>query len=345
MTRVAGEGQKAATWRPMVVLLSAFAGGACFGGPETPDYITDFQDRSPEAECEPIPRLTDEGFYLEDVVLTGDTGLLVLDGPSRRLVSLDTALSVRWDWQLEASGPTGVGSPVSVAVEDDSLFWIADAGKRTLKKLGSDSLDRGTVRLNFHPTHVRRAGGETWIVPLVLGGFPDRLLFRVDGDDVHATGPRPRFVDGLGHIGFLNMLAPIRWDDGSLLVINRFYVPEAFLWDGEVGDRFRVPVPDALEPLFTARRPVEREEDMPHLPTVAVSPYIDPYTDDIVYLTRSGRTHPDGFMEKAVIRTDSTFGYLSSTILPVDALFIGPAGRDHVVAISNSGGWHRCTAP
>ncbi|HSG49851.1 MAG TPA: hypothetical protein VLA43_18655 [Longimicrobiales bacterium] len=328
------------------VLALALAGGAC-AAPENaePVYIEDFTARSSLLSCEPVPPLTGEAWVPEDLVPVDDGRTLLLSGQIAEVVLLGRDLAPIWRLELDEEGPGGVGSPISVELADDSTVLVADRGRQLVKRLGIGGEDRGTIRTPFFPHLVRRAGADTVVVPAVLAGYPDRLLYLVRDGQVEAQALRLRAYPGMTHGAFANRLAAVRRPDGHLILMHAFYVPEAYRWDrGEVA-RYRVPVPDAMRPFFSRPRPVEREEDMAHLPVVGISPYLDPVTGDVLYVTRTGDAGPAGTSQKALIRTDSILRYLRSGILPVDVLFAAPLGSDSALVVSNQGVWHRCEAP
>jgi len=329
----------------MLAVTLALAGGACSGSEDEPVLIPDFLDRSPALACAPLPELTAQALVVDDLVATPGGDVLVLSGRSRRILLLDPQGRVLWRISLEEEGPSGVGTPVSADLADDSTLLVADLGRMLVKRLDVGGGDRGTVRTPFPPTRVRTAGARSWVVPGVLGGYPDRLLFRIQGDGLVPEDLPPRRYRGMTHGGFANRLGAVARPDGSLLLMHGFYIPEAYLLRGASVTRHRVPVPDALAPLFRELRPVEREEDLPYLPVVGLSPFLDPATGDVLYLTRSGARLGPETWEKALVRVDSAFGYLSSGRLPVDALMAAPLGEGHVIVVSNEGEWSRCRAP
>jgi len=288
--------------------------------------------------------MTAQGFNVVDLVATGDSGFLVLTGLSRQLVAYDRALHIRWELELPEKGPNGIGSPESVAVLNDSMFYVVDGGRNLVKLFDRHGQEQNTILVDFFPALVRTAGGAAYVLPTVIGGVPDHLLYRVDGKELDPQPLNPQIVEGVAQNAFVNMAAATPRPDGGLVVIHQFYVPQAYIWNGATAKRFNVPVPDQIRGLFDHPRPVTREEDLPFLPVVALSPYVDPASGDIVYLTRSGRQRAD-HSEKALVRVDSTFHYVSSRLLPVDALFVAPLTRDSVVVVSNEGEWNRCVAP
>lgn len=346
MPRVAGTGPGSGRWSPWCVLALALglAGGACSPGPERARYIEDFVTRSPVAGCDSLPALTAQGFNVVDLAAAGDTGFLMLTGLSRQLVSFDRSMRVRWEVDLEEKGPNGIGSPEAVAMVGDSMFYVVDGGRQLVKLLDRQGREHGTVLMDFPPALARTAGGSTFVLPTVLGGMPDHLLYRINGKKLDPEPLAPQSAAGVTQNAFLNMMAAAPRADGALVIIHRFYLPRAYVWNGRNVFHFAMPVPDGVRGLFEHPRPVRREEDLPYLPVVATSPSVDPSSGDIVYLTRSGRKRED-YSEKALVRLDSTFHYLSSRLLPVDGLFIAPLGRDSVVVVSNEGEWHRCEAP
>lgn len=334
------------SWILTSAVVLALAGGAC-GEPPNPEpvYIQDFAARSPVLACEPLPHLSAEGLVVEDLVPVSGGETLVLSSRTREVLVLDPAAAPRWRLALEEEGPRGVGSPISLDLQEDGSLVVADRGRQLLKRLGPDGEDRGTVRTPFFPSVVRITGSGTWVIPGVVAGYPDRLLYRLVDGDVRPEGLELRSYPGMTHGAFANRLGAARRPDGRLLLLHAFYIPEAYLWgEGEVA-RYRVPVPDDLRPLFRDPRPVEREEDLPRLPVVGLSPFLDPGTGDLVYLTRTGAASAGGASQKALIRVDSLFRYRSSGILPVDALHAAPMGPASVLVVSNGGIWHRCNAP
>jgi len=328
------------------VLALALAGGACAAPDGTePVYIEDFVARSSLLSCDPLPELTGEGWVVEDVVPVDGGRTLLLSGQMGEVALLGRDLSLLWRLELEEEGPAGVGSPISVDLVDDSTLLVGDRGRQLVKRIGTGGEDRGTIRTPFFPHQVRLAGENTYLVPAVLAGYPDRLLYLLRDGRVEEQALGLRRYPGMTHGAFANRLSAVRRPDGHLILMHAFYIPEAYRWDrGEVA-RYRVPVPDAMRPFFRDPRPVEREEDMAHIPVVGTSPYLDPGTGNMIYITRTGDTAPDGTTRKALIRVDSTFQYLRSGILPVDALFAAPLGPDSAVVVSNQGVWHRCAAP
>jgi hypothetical protein len=324
-------------------LVLVLVGGACSRGATVqPRYINDFVSRSPVAGCDSLPAMTAQGFNVVDLVADGDSGFLMLAGLSRQLISYDRALRPRWEIDLEENGPNGVGSPESVAMVDDSIY-IVDSGRHLVKLLDRRGRERNTIFANFLPSMVRMAGRSAFVMPTVIGGIPNRLLYRIQGTELKAEPLSPRTVAGVNRNAFVNMLAAATRPDRNLVVIHQFYVPEAYLWNGDEVVPFAAPVPDGARELFRHPRSVEREEDLQYLPVVALSTYVDA-SGDVVYLTRSGR-HRSGYFEKALVRVDSTFHYVSSRLLPVEALYVAPLTRDSVVVVSNEGEWHRCEVP
>lgn len=346
MVRTADRGPKRRNgigFRHGCFLALVLVGGACSRGATVqPRYIRDFVSRSPVARCDSLPAMTAQGFNVVDLVADGDSGFLMLAGLSRQLISYDRALRPRWEIDLEENGPNGVGSPESVAMVDDSIY-IVDGGRHLVKLLNRRGRERNTIFANFLPSMVRMAGKSAFVMPTVIGGIPDRLLYRVRGKALEPEPLRPRTVAGVNRNAFVNMLTGATRPDGSLVVIHQFYVPEAYLWNAGEPAPFATPVPDGARELFEHPRSVEREEDLQYLPVVALSTYVDA-SGDIIYLTRSGR-HRSGYFEKALVRVDPTFHYVSSRLLPVDALFVAPLTVDTAVVVSNEGEWHRCEAP
>jgi hypothetical protein len=345
VTRVAGMVMGAGRPFHWCVLALVLAGSACSRGSDLqPRFIEDFVDRSPVAGCDSLPALTAQGFNVVDLVAAGDTGFLMLTGRSRQLVSYDRSLRVRWEVDLEERGPNGIGSPESVAMVGDSMFYVVDTGRHLVRLLDRRGREHGTVLPDFPPALARTSGGDTYVMPTVLGGMPDHLLYRIDGRDLHPEPLAPQVGAGVTHNAFVNMVVATPRGHGELVIIHRFYRAQAYVWNGRTVSRFAVPVPDGERELFDHPRPVRREEDLPYLPVVALSPYVDPSSGDVVYLTRSGRQGTD-HSEKALVRIDAGFQFVSSRLLPVDALFIAPLGHDSVVVVSNEGEWHRCEAP
>ncbi|MEJ2184634.1 MAG: hypothetical protein P8Z36_01715 [Gemmatimonadota bacterium] len=347
MPRVAGTGAGSGRSFPWCVFVLALvlAGGACSAGHDgRASYIDDFVSRSPVAGCDRLPALTAQGFNVVDLVAAGDTGILMLTGLSRRLVSFDRSLQVRWEVDLEERGPNGIGSPESVAMVDDSMFYVVDGGQHLVKLLDRAGRERNTVLADFPLALARTWGGSTYVMPTVLGGMPDHLLYRIDGRKLDPEPLSPQSAAGVTQNAFVNMVVATPRGDGGLVIMHGFYLPRAYVWDGKSVHRFTMPVPDGVRGLFEHPRPVRREEDLPYLPVVALSPYVDRPSRDIVYLTRSGRSRGD-HSEKALVRVDSTFHYVNSRLLPVDALFIAPLSHDSVVVVSNEGEWNRCEAP
>ena len=345
MARVAGG------WiRPMARLLGFLAlvtaGGACSGPVELdPAWIEGFLERSPVLDCAPLPHLSREGLVVDDLVATDSGDLLVLSGRARELLLLDGSARVRWRLPLPSEGPAGVGSPSSAILTNDSTLLIADPGRMAIQRLGPDGQDRGKIRTPFPPLRIRRAGGATYVVPAVLGGYPDRLLYRMDRDRLIPQELPLRRYPGMTHGGFANRLGAAAPPGGPLVLLHGFYIPEAYIWEGGRPVRVPVPVPDALAPLFRNLRPVEREDDLGHLPVVGLSPFPRPGQGEWLYLTRSGAMLDPDTWEKALIRVDASFRYLASGRLPVDALMAGPLDGGGVLVVSSEGGWHRCGGP
>jgi hypothetical protein len=322
------------------------AGVACSGPTELdPVWIEGFLERSPILACVPVPDLSRDALVVDDLVATRSGDLLVLSGRAREVLLVDDSARVRWRLPLEPEGPGGVGSPSSAILSGDSTLLIADPGRMAIQRLSLDGQDRGRIPTPFPPLRIRRAGDVTYVVPGVVGGYPDRLLYRVEGDRLVPEQLPLRRYPGMTHGGFANRLGATVPPGGPLVLLHGFYIPEAYLWDGEASTRRPVPVPDALSPLFRNRRPVEREDDLGHLPVVGLSPFVRAETGDVTYITRSGAMLDAETWEKALIRVDPSFRYLASGRLPVDALMAGPLGRGDVLVVSNDGSWHRCEAP
>lgn len=346
MGRAAGEDRRSPVRMPGVVMALALAGGACGDAAVSPPtLIEDFRQRAAILSCGAVPGLTRLGLVVDDIVATPGGDLLVLSGRARNVLLVGSDLEVRWTLDLPEDGPGGVGSPVSADLLGDTTLLVADRGRQLLKRLDLRGGDPGTVRTPFSPALVRVAGDDVYVVPTILGGFPDRLLYRIEGDAVVPEALQPRRFPGMTHGAFANRLGALREPGGGITLVHGFYVPEAYRWDrGEVG-RYRVPVPDAVSDVFRASRPVEREEDLAHLPVVALSPHRDPHTGDIVFLTRTGEAAPDGTQRKALVRVNGEFRHLRSGILPVDAFLAAPVSSGGTLVVDDEGRWHRCETP
>lgn len=330
-----------------LLFLATVAGGACSGPTDgmAPVFISDFEDRSPILACAPIPALDREAMVVEELVPLADGGILAVGGNPGTLLFLDERARITRRLRLPEEGPGGVGSPVSATLTEDAALLVADAGRMRVKALDRDGRELGTVRTGFSPLRVRSTGAHTFVVPGVVGGYPDRLLYRLeDGELVPEPLPLRRYP-GMTHGSFANRMGAAVLPGDRLLLLHGFYVPEAYVWSTSGIRTVPVPVPDANRRLFQDPRPVETEADLPHMPVVGVSPLVLSRSGSVVYLTRSGGKLSEGVWEKALIRVDSLFRYQSSARLPVDALLAAPLPGDSVLVVSAEGRWHRCPAP
>lgn len=351
MSSVVGTSRREGRFRGLrpctLLILATVAGGACSGPTDgmEPVFISDFEDRSPVLTCASVPALDREAMVVEELTPLADGGILVVGGNPGTLLFLDDGGRVVRRLDLPEEGPGGVGSPVSATLTGDASLLVADAGRMRVKVLDRDGQELGTVRTGFSPLRVRSTGSHTFVVPGVVGGYPERLLYRlVDGDPAPEQLPLRRYP-GMTHGSFANRMGAAVLPGDRLLLLHGFYVPEAYVWSPSGIRTFAVPVPDANRRLFEDRRPVETEADLPHMPVVGVSPLVLPGSGSVVYLTRSGGKLSPDVWEKALIRVDSLFRYQASARLPVDALLAAPMRGDSVLVVSAEGRWHRCPAP
>ncbi|HEX7119538.1 MAG TPA: hypothetical protein VF212_12160 [Longimicrobiales bacterium] len=330
---------------PLVSLLAACAASDA----AEPVLIEDFLERSAAVHCEAAPALSARESVVEDVVTVSDSTFLVLYGQDREVVLVGPDLAPRWVVPFTEDGPTGVRRPVSAALVGDTLLYVADQYRQVLKRLGLDGRDLGAVRLPFPPQRVQAVGRGVYVTPFVLGRHPDRLVFRVEGEEVRALAiPTLAYADP-GMNVLANTAVVSVFPDGGVVVTHEFLVPFAhrFRVDAEESVR-RVPIPLPEAVGSALRRPPVRtlEETAPaDLPVAVLSAAPDVRTGDLVYLTRSGRTTADGTLEKAIVRLDRELRYRGSYVLDVNAIRMAYlAARGVAAVVDDLDRWYTCPA-
>lgn len=321
---------------------------ACAASDATePKWIDDFVKKSVAVTCEPVPSLSAREAVVADVATLSDSTFLILYEQDREVVLVGPDLEPRHVVSFDSDGPTGVRRPSSATLVGDTLLYVADQARASLKVLGLDGSDRGSVSLSFPPQQVRSMGGEVFVTPLVIGRHPGHLLYRVEGDKVASLGVRAARYGDLSVNVLANLAGVAVFPDGRLVVTHEFVIPFAheLRFDGASGVR-RVPVPLPKEVgARLGRSPKGTAEDIrsEDLPVAVISAVADGRSGDLVLLSRSGREGRHGIFEKAVIRLDAGLEYRGSYLLDVNAIRMAYLAAQRVaVVVDEVDEWYTC---
>ncbi len=315
-----------------------------------PVLIDDFPERSVVVRCEPARALTARESSVGDVATLSDSTFLVLYDRDRELALVGPELAPRRVVRFTEDGPAGVRSPVSATLADDTLLYVADRYRQALRLLKLDGSDGGTVHLPFPPQRVRATPGGVHVTPFVVGRHPARLVYRVEGADVRPVGIESVPYGDPGINALANMVDVVAYPDGRVVVTHEFVVPLAhrFRTGAETPVR-RVPVPLPAAVGAALRDPAARalgDAAPAELPVAVLSAAPDARAGHLLYLTRSGRTAPGGYFEKAVVRLDGELRYLRSYLLDVNAIRMAYlADRGATVVVDEVDRWYTCPTP
>jgi hypothetical protein len=325
-------------------LLLLVATVAC-GERESGDYVVieDFLARSPLLACRALP--SPEYLAVTALRTASDSTVLVMDGPSRRLVELDASLRPVWEMEAPSAGPGAVNSPVAMAVLGDTAVAIAERqGLQLIVYARSGELIR-TTPLGFAPSGLAALpSGVVLVTAMPFGDTPGTLLLRYDeaGFQEMDLPPRPYPDMIIGALG--NTTLAEAFPDGAALVMHQFMAPRAFRvgTDGRA-ERLRVPTPDAtresIDYIPTGRIMEEQIERM-LVPASAMS--VDPTRSEIYVLTRSGR-RVEGGTERAILRLDDRLGLLESFTLSFMARHIAYLPREQIaLLVDDEDRFHAC---
>ncbi len=323
------------------------AGASCSrGSGPSPVYLDDFTD-GVAVHCDPLS-VNPGRSEVTEVSTPGDSAVLVLYGPERRVELLGPDLQRRWMLDLEESGPRGVSEPMSAAVAGDSLLLVTDGRGRRIKRLSLEGRDRGEVRVDFSPMVVRQAGSGVLVTAYVYGRLPGRLVYAIEGDRaVPLDVPAAPFAD-MSIKGIANVLALSARGDGSWVAAHSFLVPTAFRGRGtNVSGAVAVPLPAATRYLVDhVPEPPVTDEVVSRIAVVASAIQLDARTGDVLYVTRTGRRLPGGHLEKAVVRADSAFRFRGAFAIDANAVALARlSSRRDVVVVDDSSAWWSCPVP
>ncbi len=280
-----------------------------------------------------------------DVSNVSDSTFAVLLSDERRLVVFDAAFRQIRSITFDRDGPRGVLHPVS-AVLTDSMLFVADDARASIRFFDRDVRDRGTLRLTFIPRRVRLTGARLVVTPLVAGSSPAHLVFEISNRKVVPLGGSIARYDEVSVNTLANMTSVAAFGD-RLVVMHEMVVPFGYVMRGRVpaslATRFSVPVADDLQDRL-GRLPGEplTDQNVTQLAVVAFAAAPDVKTGSVYYVTRTGRRYGSGF-QKLLVRLDTLLN--AAAVIPIDVspqhMIYLPARRSLVVVDSDSN-WFEC---
>jgi hypothetical protein len=327
-------------------LLLITACAACGNATSAPRVMPASAWRAP-LQCTRLAALHDVG-AVSDLVAVSDTSVAALYADDRRLVVYDARLRTIRSLQFDKDGPRGVLRPVSAAIAD-SMIFVADDARSLIRRFDPLGNGRGTIRLPFIPRRLRLSGSTLLVTPLIAGGSPAQLLFRVDGTKVRALpAPIARYDDI--NVNTLANLTSIAAFPDRVVVLHELVVPFGYVMGTTTTTgfvrRFGVPVP-AAERRSLGKLPSSpvSEQNANELAVIAFAAAPDMATSSVYYVTRTGNGR-DRKYRKLLVHMDSALNV--KRVFPID---VHPhhlaylAGRGSVIAVDARDQWSECRLP
>lgn len=321
-------------------------------GPGAPRTIERLAERAAPVACAPLDVEESES-VVADLAAVSDSTFLVLLPLERRVVVYGPDLRPRREIVFEAAGPRGVVNPRSAAIVGDTLVWITDIGPHRLRALSLSGEDRGTVRTPFPPDRIRWSPAGLVVTAFPLGvraGGP--LAWWLKDGEVRPLGvPAERHDDPRAE-ALANLLEPTPMPDGDVIVVHPLVSSRGARLRARAGGGFDVePVTVPVAPSEAGRLgrvppSLFEEEAIEEVAAVALGASADRATGQYLYLTRTGRTLPDGTSEKAIVRAGPDLSFVSAHRLDVDAqAFAYVTTTRTAIVIDAEARWHRCVLP
>ena len=323
------------------VLLVCLGVAACDGAAARPRYINRADWQAPRV-CTSLA-LGELG-EVADITTVSDSSFAVLLGDERKLVVFDARFRQVDSVQFDRDGPRGLLRPVSIAVTDSMLF-VADDARSSIRYFTAGGVDRGTLRLQFIPRRVRIAGGRLIVTPLVAGGSPAHLAFEIRGRQAAPLGGGIARYDDVGINTLANMTSVAAFAD-RVVIMHEMVVPFGYVMrpgqSPDLAQRFAVPVPaDLKDGLGRVPREPLNDRNVNRLAVVAFAAAGVPATRSVYYVTRTDASR--GRFQKLLVRLDSLFNVAAVFPIRVNPHHMTylPA-RSSLIVVDADSDWHEC---
>ncbi len=319
---------------------------AC-GNAEAPLRFVHPSGLEPALPCTTLPNFANTG-VVADLINVDDTSFAAVYPDERRLTVYNASFRAVRSFEFDPDGPRGVRRPVSAAITDTAVY-VADDARSLIRRFDLAGNDRGTVRLPFIPRRVRLSSNQLLVTPLVAGGSPAELVFRIEHNRARPLGAPIARYDDINLNTLANMTSIAAFPD-RVVVMHEMVVPFGYVINtaGEpaLTRRFTVPVAaterDRLERL---PRGAVSEKNVNELVIVAFAAAADPGSGAAYYVTRSGDGQRRPY-QKLVIELDSL-------LEPVRAFSIDAqphqlaylAARHSLISVDANSQWSECRLP
>jgi hypothetical protein len=246
---------------------------------------------------------------------------------------------------FDKDGPRGVLHPVS-AVVTDTMTFVADDARSLLRLFTPDGRAAATVRLPFIPRRLRLSGSQLVITPLVAGGTPAQLAFRLRGSEPLPLGGAIARYDDVGINTLANMTSIAAFDD-RVVVMHEMVVPFGYVLPTRSGSslvqRFSVPLAaEARSRLSEVPREPLTERNVNQLAVVAFAATADRASGSTFFVTRTGDGKRSPF-QKLLVRLDSALNVaavIPIAVNPHHVLYL-PA-RESILVVDSDSEWFEC---
>ncbi|HEY0672268.1 MAG TPA: hypothetical protein VGD27_08385 [Longimicrobiales bacterium] len=329
-----------------VLTVALVACAACSREAAQPRYIA-APDVQPTVHCRALTALPDSS-SISDLSTVDETSFAVLHDQERSLAIYNSAFERTATLTFDRDGARGVLHPVSAAVTD-SLIYVADDGRSVIRFFDRRGKDRGTLHLHFLPRRIRAGGDDVVVAPLVAGGSPAHLLFRVRDQQVVPLGGSIARYDDLGLNTLANMTSLAAFP-GRFVVMHELVVPFGYVIRPSSGvastRRIALPVP-ASERARVSRVPRERitEENVNELGVIAFAATQSRTSGHSFYVTRTGdgKRHP---FRKIVVQLDSLMRLQRAFGIDVHPHHLAYLhDRASLIAVDAEDKWFECPLP
>jgi hypothetical protein len=319
---------------------------ACAAEPVEYIVVEGFLDRSRAVTCE----LLDSPIEMAVTSLrpASDSTILVLDGPTRRVVELDQDLRELWKMEAPSVGPGALDAPISAVALGDTAVAVAERrGLRLNVYSRSRELIRSTP-LQFVPHAMASGGaGDVLITAMPMGAEPASLLMRYTGNGIEGLGVPARSYADMLVSALGNSTLVEQWPDGSAVVVHQFMSPRGFMVTpgGDVRP-LRVPTPDeTLDAADYVPTAPFTEAELSDMLVPAIAMAVDPTRSHVYLLTRSGRRLGDR-LERAVLRLDRQLNVVDTFLLDVPAVAMAFLPRKDLMLVADANDrFHACRLP
>ena len=322
---------------------------SCGNTESQPRFFSESAKRAP-LQCMSVAQQRDAG-SLADLVTVGDSLLLAVFPDERQIALLDGEFRAVTTLSFDKEGPRGVSRPISAVVFDGAV-WVADDARSQIRRFtltGAPALTGSTVQLPFIPRRLRATADQLIVTPLVAGGSPAHLAFRLIGNQTTPVIVPIARYDDIGINTLANMTSLAAFPD-RIVLMHEMVVPFGYVLrphnSRSSPQRFAVPLPREIRDRIghLPQEPLS-DKNVNDLAVVAFAATADVATGATWFVTRTGDGKRRPF-QKLVVHLDSQLAVRD--VFPINAnphhmAFFPP--RAALIVVDSYGEWFECKLP